>query len=46
MPNTTTLPAPHKSHATCAWCRMEFSTIVELIDHVDHGHVTVTRAAA
>lgn len=46
MSNTATLPAPHRAHATCAWCRMDFDTIVELIDHVDHGHLADTRAAA
>jgi hypothetical protein len=46
MNQLTTLPIPHRNHATCAWCRMEFTTIVELIDHVDHGHVTSTRATA
>jgi hypothetical protein len=46
MQTTTTLPAPNRTHATCAWCRMEFSTIVDLIDHVDHGHVSDTRASA
>ena len=43
MPATTTpsapLPLPTKKHATCAWCRCDFTTIVELIDHVDRGHV-------
>lgn len=34
----TPLPRPSRSHATCAWCRMHFATIVELIDHVDAGH--------
>lgn len=32
------LPRPSRAHATCAWCRAEFPTIVDLIDHVDHGH--------
>jgi len=36
---TSHLPQPSKVHATCAWCRTNFATIVELIDHVDHGHV-------
>lgn len=33
------LPAPSSKHATCAWCRKHFDTIVELIDHVDIGHL-------
>ena len=32
------LPVPSKSHATCAWCRAEFASIVELLDHADAGH--------
>ena len=35
---TAPLPRPSRVHATCAWCRADFTTIVELIDHVDHGH--------
>ena len=35
----TRLPDPSHKHATCAWCRMDFDTIVQLIDHVDNGHV-------
>jgi hypothetical protein len=38
MNPTTELPAPSSKHATCAWCRMHFDTITELIDHVDGGH--------
>jgi hypothetical protein len=34
----TALPAPSKTHATCAWCRKDFDTITQLIDHVDAGH--------
>ena len=34
----TPLPRPSRSHATCAWCRERFATIVERIDHVDVGH--------
>ena len=33
------LPLPTKKHATCAWCRCDFDTIIELIDHVDRGHI-------
>ena len=35
----TPLPAPSKAHATCSWCRTDFGTIVELLDHVDNGHL-------
>ena len=34
----TELPAPSKKHATCAWCRENFDTITELIDHADSRH--------
>jgi len=33
------IPRPSKQHATCAWCAAQFTTIVELIDHVDVCHV-------
>jgi hypothetical protein len=36
---TAVLPSPSKGHATCAWCGHAFGSIVELIDHVDQGHV-------
>ena len=39
MQNITRLPQPSKKHATCAWCRKDFDTIVQLIDHVDNGHI-------
>lgn len=35
----TTLPTPSKKHATCAWCRKDFDAIVDLLDHVDNGHL-------
>ena len=35
----TALPTPSKKHATCAWCRRDFERIVDLIDHVDIGHL-------
>ena len=40
MPATMTapLPRPSRTHATCAWCRTDFGSIVDLIDHVDSGH--------
>jgi hypothetical protein len=40
------LPNPSPRHATCAWCRAEFSTIVALIDHVDFGHLADARMAS
>jgi len=43
--NHTDLPAPSKSHATCPWCGGRFTTIVNLLDHVDHRHLTAARAA-
>lgn len=45
---TTELPAPSSTHATCAWCRMDFEHITDLIDHVDAGHTDVStlRSAA
>jgi hypothetical protein len=33
------LPVPSHRHATCAWCGLAFATIVELLDHVELGHV-------
>ena len=39
---TLQLPAPSGKHATCAWCRRDFDTIVDLIDHVDNGHLETT----
>jgi len=45
--NTTVsgLPKPSTAHATRAWCRQGFATIVELIDHVDAGHLGPKAAA-
>jgi hypothetical protein len=43
--STATLPAPSKAHATCAWCRRDFHTLIELLDHVDNGHSAATAAA-
>lgn len=37
--DTAELPAPSRAHATCAWCGTGFGSIVDLIDHVDRGHV-------
>jgi hypothetical protein len=33
------LPGPSKHHATCAWCRRDWHSIIELIDHVDAAHL-------
>jgi hypothetical protein len=44
MPTTTQstrLPDPSRSHATCAWCGKGCDTIVDLIDHVDDDHLAV-----
>lgn len=38
-PTVTPLPPPSKTDATCPWCRRGFATIVELFDHLDHGHL-------
>lgn len=45
-PHSTELPTPSKAHATCAWCGIRFRTIVELIDHVDLGHVAAADTLA
>ena len=39
MSQRETTVRPVKAGATCAWCRHDFATIVELLDHVDHGHL-------
>jgi hypothetical protein len=39
MTMLNTLPGPSKAHATCAWCRTDFPTIVDLLSHVDNGHL-------
>jgi hypothetical protein len=46
MTNTTTLPSPSKSHATCAWCRTDFPTINALLSHVDQGHLPSSECRA
>jgi hypothetical protein len=35
----THLPEPSNKHATCAWCELQFRTLIELIDHVDDRHL-------
>lgn len=45
-PSTRHLPEPHRAHATCAWCRLDFGTIADLIDHVDAGHYPIPARAA
>lgn len=42
---TESLPLPSKTHATCAWCGHAFPSIVDLIDHVDRGHLAAWDAA-
>jgi len=44
--STVALPAPSKAHATCAWCRRDFHTLIELLDHVDNGHSAATPASS
>jgi hypothetical protein len=39
MHANTQLPEPSSKHATCAWCALQFGTVVELIDHVDELHL-------
>ena len=39
MLTITHLPPPSHQHATCAWCRQRFETIVDLLDHVDVAHL-------
>ncbi len=38
-PEATPGPDRSRGHATCAWCARSFSTIVDLLDHVDRGHL-------
>jgi len=41
MTNTTSITTPCPTgcgHAVCAWCRVTFGTVVELIEHADAGH--------
>ena len=35
---TNEQPVSAGKHATCAWCRTHFDSVVELINHVDTGH--------
>ena len=37
---------PGRPSATCAWCKEDFATIVELLDHVDADHLEAGPAAA
>jgi hypothetical protein len=39
MHTNTQRPEPSSQHATCAWCALNFGTVVELIDHVDELHL-------
>jgi hypothetical protein len=41
--STISLPAPSKAHATCAWCGSDFTSIIDLIAHVDETHLAVAR---
>ena len=40
------LPSPSSEHATCAWCRFQADSIVDLIDHVDAMHLGGSNASA
>jgi hypothetical protein len=33
-------------HTICAWCKLDFATIIELLDHVDLDHLEARPAAA
>jgi hypothetical protein len=46
MTSTGTLPAPSKTHATCAWCDLQLPTIVGLLEHVEDTHVGASLALA
>jgi hypothetical protein len=41
----TDLPEPSGRHATCAWCRRDFSTILQLLEHIDSDHLDERNAA-
>jgi hypothetical protein len=43
--NSFDLPLPSKDHATCAWCRHSFTTIVQLLEHVELDHAACAAAA-
>ena len=34
----STLLPPPATHATCAWCRRNFATVVDLLQHVEGEH--------
>jgi hypothetical protein len=40
------VPRQRSRRAICAWCTLEFDTILELLDHVDVGHLTARPEAA
>jgi hypothetical protein len=44
--NTTTRVGQNTTHATCAWCKQNFATIFDLLDHVDDGHLEARPTAA
>ncbi len=39
LATTHQLPPPSRAAATCAWCLREFTTLLELLDHVDSHHL-------
>ena len=43
--NTATVEQ-RETHATCAWCKQDFARLMDLLDHVDYGHVDAPATAA
>ncbi len=35
-----------ETQATCAWCKHDFATILDLLNHADDGHLQVRPTAA
>jgi hypothetical protein len=42
---SASIPEPIGSRATCAWCRLDFASIIDLLDHVEAGHADVLAEA-
>jgi hypothetical protein len=45
-PTATSESEPASVPADCAWCRRDFASIVELLDHVDATHLPPPVCAA